>query len=152
MYIKLMILVCYLPIFADSIQTLKILNQSLTIWNLILALQLCVKHGLLKKKLKVNQENQSYQNYHGDRGSSIKSGCSFYVEEVVKFKPRKDLDIAYHDTDSELQSTCIEIFNGKKPNIIIGAYYRHSPTPMQSPPSHPKPISTMIFLHINTTH
>ena len=57
---------------------------------------------------------------------SIKSGCGFYVKEDIKFKPRKDLDIAYHDTDNEFQSTWIEILNGNKRNIIICVYYRHS--------------------------
>ena len=42
-----------------------------------------------------------YQNYHGNRGSSIKSGCGFYVKEGINFKPRKDLDIAYHGADNE---------------------------------------------------
>ena len=68
---------------------------------------------------------EGYQNYHGNRGSSIKSGCGFYVKEGIKFKPRKDLDIAYHDTDNEFQSTWIEILNGNKPDIILGVYYRH---------------------------
>ena len=44
---------------------------------------------------------EGYQNYHGNRGSSIKSDCGFYVKEGIKFKPRKDLDIAYHDTYNE---------------------------------------------------
>ena len=68
---------------------------------------------------------EGYQNYHGKRESSIKSGCGFYVKEGIKFKPRKDLDIACHDTDNEFQSTWIEILNDNNPNIIIGVYYRH---------------------------
>ena len=84
---------------------------------------------------------ESYQNYHRNRGSSIKSGCDFYVKEGIKFKPRKDLDIAYHDTDNEFQSTWIDILNGNKPNIIIGVYYRH-----------PKKHSNNIFLeNLKTT-
>ena len=84
---------------------------------------------------------EGYQNYHGDRGSSIKSGCGFYVEEGIKFKARKYLDIAYHDTDNEFQSTWIEILNGNKPNIITGVYYRH-----------PKKNSNNIFLeNLKTT-
>ena len=96
-----------------------------------------------KEKMEGKSRKLGLPNYHGDRGSSIKNGGSFYVEEDVKFKPRKDLDIAYHDTDNELQSACIEIFNGKKPNIIIGAYYRHSqphlPPPPPPPPTPPPP-------------
>ena len=30
---------------------------------------------------------EGYQNYLGNRGSSIKSGCGFYVKEGIKFKP-----------------------------------------------------------------
>ena len=29
------------------------------------------------------------QNYHGNKGSSVKSGCGFYVKEGIKFKARK---------------------------------------------------------------
>ena len=74
---------------------------------------------------------EGYQNYHVNRGSSIKSGCGFYVKEGIKFNPRKDLDIAYHDTDNEFQSTWIKILNGNKSNIIIGVYYRPPPPPPQ---------------------
>ena len=63
---------------------------------------------------------ESYQNYHGNRGSSVKRSCDFYVKEGIKFKPRKDFDIAYHDPNNEFQSTWVEILNGSKPNIIIG--------------------------------
>ena len=52
-----------------------------------------------------------YQNYHGNRGSSVDSGCSFYVKEGMKFKPRKNLDIAYHDTYNNIESTWIETHN-----------------------------------------
>ena len=67
---------------------------------------------------------EGYQNYHGNRGSSIKSSCGFYIKEGIKFKPQ-DLDIAYHDTDNEFQSTWIEILNGNKSNKIIGVYYSY---------------------------
>ena len=36
---------------------------------------------------------EGYQNYHGVKGKSLKSGCVFYVKEGINFKPRKDLDI-----------------------------------------------------------
>ena len=68
---------------------------------------------------------EGYQNYHGNEESSVKSGCGFYVKKGIKFKPWKDLDIVYHDTDNEFQSTWIEVLNDNKPNIIIGVYYRH---------------------------
>ena len=63
---------------------------------------------------------EGYQNYHGNKGSSNKSGCGSCVKEGIKFKPQKDLDIVYHNTDNEFQSTGIEILNDNKPNIIIG--------------------------------
>ena len=68
---------------------------------------------------------EGHQNYHGNRGSSVKTGCGFYVKEGIKFKPGKYLDIAYRDTYNEFQSTWIKSLNGKKPNMVIGVYYRH---------------------------
>ena len=68
---------------------------------------------------------EGYRNLHGNRGSSVKSGCGFYDKEGINFKPKKDLDIVYHDADNEFQSTWIEILNGNKPNTIIGFFYRH---------------------------
>ena len=32
---------------------------------------------------------EAYQNYHGNRGSSVKSGCSFYVKKSIKLKPNQ---------------------------------------------------------------
>ena len=61
------------------------------------------KSEVKPKKLK------SYQKYYGNRGSSFKSGCGFYIiKEGIRFKPRKDLDIAYHDADNEFQSTWLK--------------------------------------------
>ena len=68
---------------------------------------------------------EGYRNYNGERRSSVKSGCCFNVKEGIKFKPRQGLDIVYHDADKEFPSTWIEIYNGNKPNIIIGVFYRH---------------------------
>ena len=65
-----------------------------------------------KRKIEVKpSKTQGYKNY--------------YVKEGIKFKLRKDLDIACHDTDNEFKFTWIEILNSNKPNIIIGVYYRH---------------------------
>ena len=84
---------------------------------------------------------EGYQNYNGNEESSVKNGCGFYVKKGIKFKPWKDLDIVYHDTDNEFQSTWIEVLNDNKPNIIIGVYYRH-----------PKKNSNNIFLeNLKTT-
>ena len=33
------------------------------------------------------RKSEGYQNYHGSRGSSIKSGCGDYVKKGIKFKP-----------------------------------------------------------------
>ena len=70
-------------------------------------------------------KSEGYQNYHGNKGSSIKSGCGFYVKKGIKFKPSKDLDIVYHYTDNEFQLTWIEILNDNKPYTIIDVYYWH---------------------------
>ena len=79
-----------------------------------------------KGKIEVKPSKlEGYQNYHENKRSSIKSGCSFYVKEGIKFKPRKDLDTVYHDTDNKFQSTWIEILNDNKPNKINGVNYRH---------------------------
>ena len=43
----------------------------------------------------------------------------------LKFKSRRDLDLAFHDGDNEFQSCWIEILNKKEPNPIIDVYYRH---------------------------
>ena len=80
-----------------------------------------------KGKSKVKPRKlEDYQNYHGNRWSSIKNDCGFCVKEGTMFKPHKDLDIAYHNTDNTFQSTWIKMLNEKKNNIIIGVYYRHS--------------------------
>ena len=68
---------------------------------------------------------ESYQNYHGVKGKSVKIGCGFYVKEGINFKPRKDLEITYSDDDNEFQCSWIELLNEKRPHILVGLYYRH---------------------------
>ena len=87
---------------------------------------------------KKNQEKphlEGYQPYRGIKGKTLKSGCGFYIRNDVKYKVRSDLNISYCDEDNEFQGYWIEILNDKKPNIIIGVYYRH-----------PKKTSNNIFL------
>ena len=76
-----------------------------------------------------------YQPYCGIRGKTLKSGCIFYIRNHIKYKVRNDLNISYYDEDNEFQYYWTEILNDKKPNIIIGVYYRH-----------PKISSNNIFL------
>ena len=70
-------------------------------------------------------ELRNYQPFYATQGTTTKSGCGFYVEKGLKFKSRRDLDLAYHDDDNEFQSCWIEILNKKEPNTIIGVYYKH---------------------------
>ena len=70
-------------------------------------------------------ELRNYQPFYATQGTKTKSGCGFYVKKGLKFKSRRDLDLAYHDDDNEFQSCWIEILNKKEPNTIIGVYYRH---------------------------
>ena len=67
---------------------------------------------------------EGYQNYHGVRGKSLKSGCGFYFKEDINFKPRKDLEITYSDEDNEFQCSWNELLNEKRPNILVGVPYR----------------------------
>ena len=70
-------------------------------------------------------ELRNYQPFYATQGTTTKSVCVFYVKNGLKFKSRRDLDLAYHDNDNEFQSCWIEILNKKEPNTIIGVYYRH---------------------------
>ena len=66
-----------------------------------------------------------YQPYHGNSGTTIKSGCCIYVSSKLKFIPRTDLDISFRDEFEEFQTTWIEVINKTKPNALIGVFYRH---------------------------
>ena len=61
-------------------------------------------------------ELRNYQPFYATQGTTTKSGCGFYVE---------DLDLTYHDDENRFQSCWIEILNKKEPNTINGVYYRH---------------------------
>ena len=122
-----MILVCFIPNICSlsaNLENLETLISNLEFsFSVIAVSETWTPIG--KSEVKP-RKSEGYQNYHGDRGSSINKGCGFYVKEGIKFKPQKDLDIAYHDKDNEFQSTWIEILNGNTLNTIIGVYYRHA--------------------------
>ena len=64
-------------------------------------------------------ELRNYQPFYATQGTTTKSVCVFYVKNGLKFKSRRDLDLAYHDNDNEFQSCWIEILNKKEPNTIM---------------------------------
>ena len=68
---------------------------------------------------------EGYQSYHGVKGKLLKSGCGLYVREGINFKPIKDLEITYSDEDHEFHCSWIELLNEKRPNILVGVYYKH---------------------------
>ena len=43
----------------------------------------------------------------------------------MNFKPRKGLEITYSGGDNECQCSYIVFLNKKRPNILVGVYYRH---------------------------
>ena len=65
-------------------------------------------------------ERRNYQPFYATQGTTTESG---YVKKGLKFKSRRDLDLAYHD--NKFQSCWIEILNKKGPSTIIGVCYRH---------------------------
>ena len=66
-----------------------------------------------------------YQKYVGQTGTTMKSGCGFYISENINFIPRKDLDIHLYNRKNEFECKWIEIINKKKPNSLIATIYRH---------------------------
>ena len=74
---------------------------------------------------KPSPELINYQPFHATQGTANKSGCGFYVKKGLKFKLRRDLDLACHDYENEFQSCWFKVLNKKEPNIIIGVYHRH---------------------------
>ena len=43
----------------------------------------------------------------------------------MNFKPRKDLETTYSGGDNEFQCSYFVFLNKKRPNILVGVYYRH---------------------------
>ena len=60
-----------------------------------------------------------YQPYYGKQRNSLKTGCEFYIEEGINWKPNKYLDIAIDDEYNEFQCCWIEIINHTNPNILV---------------------------------
>ena len=68
-----------------------------------------------------------YEPFLGTPGTTLKSGCGFYIKStlIAKVHERKDLQCSYYDIENEFQSKWIEIVQEKTANIIIGVFYRH---------------------------
>ena len=70
-----------------------------------------------------------YEPYNGLMGTTLKSGCGFYIRTGLKYVNRKDLDLKYCDDLNEFQIKFIEIINQKNANIIMSVTYRHPKKP-----------------------
>ena len=68
---------------------------------------------------------EGYLEYYGTKGSSLKSGCGFYVKENFTPIPRKDLEFQISDIGLETETCWIELVNDSGPNMLIGVFYRH---------------------------
>ena len=66
-----------------------------------------------------------YQPYCDTKGNSLKSGCGFFIKEVLKFIDRNDLNKKIVNEGNEFHSYWIEIINYNNPNVIAGVFYRH---------------------------
>ena len=66
-----------------------------------------------------------YQKYMGQSGTTMKSGCGFYIADHVNYIPRKDLDMHFYNQTNEFSCKWIELINKNKPNIIVASIYRH---------------------------
>ena len=65
-----------------------------------------------------NHTIPGYQKFCGTKGSSLKSGCGFFVKEGVNFKERIDLSVKFINYQNEFQSCWIEISMIKKDHIF----------------------------------
>ena len=80
------------------------------------------KHGL-QKLIKTTRNIKvipGYQPYCSTKGSSLNSGCRFFVNEGSKFIERNDLN-----EGNEFQPCWTETVNDNKPNVIARLFYRH---------------------------
>ena len=78
-----------------------------------------------KSRDKFIPKRLGYEKYTGLSGSSLRSGCGFYIKTGLKFVERKKLDFKHFDDLNEFQTKFIEIINEKGANIILGVTYRH---------------------------
>ena len=68
---------------------------------------------------------EGYQKYIGQSGTTMKSGCGFYVSNNINFIPRRDLDTHFYNQINEFSCKWIEVINKNKSNIIVASIYRH---------------------------
>ena len=73
----------------------------------------------------IPKQLENYNKYNGLTGTTLRSGCGFYIRTGIKFKDRKDLDIQHYDSLNEFQCKFIEIINTKGCNFIVCVCYRH---------------------------
>ena len=66
-----------------------------------------------------------YEEYKGITGTTLKSGCGFYIRTGLTYIERKDLDVQFHDDLNEFQMKFLEIICAKSANIILNITYRH---------------------------
>ena len=59
-----------------------------------------------------------YQKFCGRKGSSLESGCGFFVIKGLNFKERIDLKVKFTNDQNEFQSCWIVISNDKKDQIF----------------------------------
>ena len=66
-----------------------------------------------------------YQDFIGKPGTSMKSGCGFYIKKDINYLNRTKLDEHYYDGKNEFTAKWIEIVNKQGKNFIIASIYRH---------------------------
>ena len=83
--------------------------------------------GISESRLLINKQpinNISLPNYVYEHTptESGKGGTLLYIDQNLKYKVRRDLNI---HNKSLIESTSIEIMNTKQKNMIIGCIYKH---------------------------
>jgi hypothetical protein len=68
---------------------------------------------------------EGYSPYIGSTGSTLKGGCGLYINDDLKYQPRKDLNMKIKETCCEVETFWIEIIIDRQPNILICVVYRH---------------------------
>ena len=66
-----------------------------------------------------------YKKFNGIQGTTLKSGCGFYIRDTLKTIDRPDLDESHYDDNNEFQGKWSEIVNTKGVNILMAVFYRH---------------------------
>ena len=78
-----------------------------------------LKNSFSPKRLK------GYSDYYGTTGQNRKGGCGFYVRNSFTPIPRKDLEFQIKDPGCETETCWIELINERRPNVLVGVFYRH---------------------------